>query len=263
MDFLCGAEKREECCPVRVPLYLWTMTRVAVVTGGAVRLGRAISLGLAEAGYDIGVNYLTSNAAATETERRITELGRNAVLLPGDVSNTDDVARIASQIESRFGRLDLLVNSASVFFKTPLLEIEAEEWDQVMAVNLKGPHLMVRACADLLRNSQGSVVNLADHMGMRAWVRYAHHSVSKAGVMHLTRIMANALAPQVRVNAVAPGLVLPPADFSAEALEAEVQATALKRGGSPDDIVRTILFLADSPFITGEVVVVDGGRHLS
>lgn len=239
------------------------MTKVAVVTGGAVRLGRAISLGLAEAGYDVGVNYLTSDAAATETERKITELGRKAVLLPGDVSNADDVAQMASEIESRFGRLDLLVNSASVFFRTPLLDIESEEWDQVMAVNLKGPHLMVRACAELLRRSEGSVVNLADHMGMRPWVRYAHHSVSKAGVMHLTRIMANALAPEVRVNAVAPGLVLPPEDFSAEALEAEVQSTALGRSGEPADIVRTVLFLADSPFITGEIVVVDGGRHLN
>lgn len=239
------------------------MTKVAVVTGGAVRLGRAISLGLAEAGYDVGVNYLTSDAAATETERKITELGRKAVLLPGDVSNADDVAQMASEIESRFGRLDLLVNSASVFFRTPLLDIESEEWDQVMAVNLKGPHLMVRACAELLRHSEGSVVNLADHMGMRPWVRYAHHSVSKAGVMHLTRIMANALAPEVRVNAVAPGLVLPPEDFSAEALDAEVQSTALGRSGEPADIVRTVLFLADSPFITGEIVVVDGGRHLN
>lgn len=211
----------------------------------------------------MGVNYLTSQAAAIETEAEIVEKGRKAVLLPGDVSSPDDVARIASEIEAHLGRLDLLVNSASVFFRTALLEIEPEEWDQVMAVNLKGPHLMVRACAELLERSEGSVVNLADHMGMRAWVRYAHHSVSKAGVMHLTRIMANALAPHVRVNAVAPGLVLPPEDFSAEALEAEIQATALGRGGSPADIVRTVLFLADSPFITGAVIVVDGGRHLN
>jgi pteridine reductase len=238
------------------------MSPVALVTGGAVRAGRAITLALAGAGYDMVVNYHSSEAPARSLEAELTAQGRDVLLAPGDISDTAAVERIGRGVRERFGRLDVLVNSAATFVSTSLLEIDSDEWDRVMAVNLKGPHLLVREFAPLLRASRGSIVNVADHMGLKPWVRYAHHSVAKAGLVHLTRIQAVALAPEVRVNAVAPGLVLAPETMSVAAVEREVKSTLLRRPGTPEDVTRTVLFLVDSPFITGQTIVVDGGGTL-
>ena len=237
-------------------------TRVALVTGGAIRIGRALTLGLASAGYDVGINYHTSKAEAITASQEVEALGRRAVLLPGDVSRTEDVERIARSVQNEFGRLDLLVNNASLFRTAPLLEIGEGEWDQVMAVNLKGPFLMVKATADLLSQAGGQIVNLVDLSAFQPWVEHPHHSVSKAALLHLTRVMARALAPHVRVNAIAPGAVLLPEDYNEAKRERSRAQSALGTLGSPDDVVRTVLFLERSTFITGEVVVVDGGRLL-
>ncbi|MFV2007484.1 MAG: SDR family NAD(P)-dependent oxidoreductase [Longimicrobiales bacterium] len=238
------------------------MPSVALVTGGAVRIGRAITLGLVDAGYDVVVNYYSSENPARELVQLVEARGREALIVQGDISNPGDVARIGETVRSRFDRLDILVNSASSFHATSLLDIHSDEWDRVLEVNLKGPHLVVRECVDLLRAARGVVVNIADHMGLEPWVHYAHHSVSKAALIHLTRIQAKALAPEIRVNAIAPGLVLAPEALSEEELASEIAATALKAAGSPDDVVRTVLFLASSPYITGQLIVVDGGRSL-
>ena len=238
------------------------MPSVALVTGGAVRVGRAITLGLVDAGYDVVVNYHSSEGPARELAALAEARGRAVVTVQGDVSDPEDVARIGDAIRNHLGRLDLLVNSPSSFRATSLLDIDSDEWDRVMEVNLKGPHLVVRECADLLRAARGAVVNIADHIGLEPWVRYAHHSVSKAALMHLTRIQAVALAPEVRVNAIAPGLVLAPESLSEEELASEIESTVLKAAGSPDDVVRTVLFLASSPYVTGQLIVVDGGRSL-
>ena len=189
-------------------------------------------------------------------------MGRKAITIAGDVSETGDVERIATTIRREFGRLDLLVNNASLFQSAPLLEIEEGDWDRVMAVNLKAPFLMVKAHADLLTASGGRIVNLVDLSAFQPWVGHPHHAVSKAGLLHLTKIMARALAPRVRVNAIAPGAVLLPEDYDAEARERSRAAAALGTLGSPEDVVRTLLFLERSPFITGEVIVVDGGKLL-
>jgi pteridine reductase len=238
------------------------MVKVALVTGGAVRVGRALSLGLAEAGFDVAVNFHSSAGPAEEVAVRIRELGRRALLVPGDVSRPEDVDRIAGALERDFGRLDLLVNSASNFHQRPLLEVDAAEWDAVMGVNLKGPFLMARAAAALLRASRGSIVNIVDLSAIQPWTAYPHHSVSKAGLLQLTRVMARTLAPDVRVNAVAPGTVLPPEGQSEESLERERRKTPLARLGTPQDVLRTVLFLEASPYITGELIVVDGGLSL-
>ena len=238
------------------------MSPVALVTGGAVRAGRAITVALADAGYNMVVNYHSSEEAARSLQVELTGQGREVLLAPGDVSDASAVERIGQGVRDRFGRLDVLVNSAATFISTPLLEIGSDEWDGVMGVNLKGPHLMVREFAPLLRSSRGSIVNLADHMGLKPWVRYAHHSIAKAGLVHLTRIQAVALAPEVRVNAVAPGLVLARESMSEAAVEREVQSTLLRRSGTPEDLTRTVLFLVESPFITGQTIVVDGGGTL-
>ena len=238
------------------------MARVALVTGGARRVGRAISLGLAGAGFDVVVNYHASASEAGEVVRRVEGMGQRAVAVGGDVSSSEDVERISSQVRRHFGRLDILVNNASLFASGPLLEVEETEWDRVMAVNLKAPFLLVKATADLLTESQGTVINLVDLSAFQPWVEYPHHAVSKAALLHLTRVMARAMAPHVRVNAVAPGAVLLPEDYDQEERERSRKSAALGTLGSPRDVVDTVLFLERSRFITGEVVVVDGGRHL-
>lgn len=239
------------------------MAPVALITGGAVRVGRAITLGLAGAGYDVVVNYHTSDGPAHAVAREVEALGRRAVLAPGDVSDESEVEGIANRVRGEFDRLDLLVNNASLFVDTPLLEIAADEWDRVMAVNLKGPFLMVKATADLLRQARGRVVNLVDLSAFQPWVEHPHHSVSKAGLLHLTRVMAKALAPHIRVNAIAPGAVLLPEGYGEKEERRSRERAALGRLGSPEDVVRTVLFLERSDFITGEVIVVDGGRLLA
>ena len=233
---------------------------VALVTGGAVRVGRAITLGLAHAGYDVAINFNTSRASALDASRVVAEAGRRAIVVSGDVSRPADAERIATAVGDEFGRLDLLVNNASLFERTPLLEIEEEEWDRVMAVNVKGPFLMVQATAELLTRARGRVVNIVDPSAFRPWIEHPHHSVSKAALLHLTRVMARVLAPRVRVNAIAPGSVLLPEDYDAAQRERARRAAVLGTLGSPEDVVRTVLFLERSPFITGEVIVVDGGH---
>lgn len=235
---------------------------MALVTGGGVRLGRAIALGLAGAGHDLLVHYNRSEEPAAEVVAAVRALGRRAEAVSADLSTPEGAERVARAVEEHFGRLDLLVNSAASFDEAKLLEVDAERWDSVMDLNLRGPFLVARALAPLLTEARGSVVNMVDLSAFQPWVRYPHHGVSKAGLMHLTRVLARVLAPAVRVNAIAPGAVLPPDDASEAELEREIERTPLARIGSPDDIVRTVLFLTASPFVTGQVVVVDGGRSL-
>jgi len=236
--------------------------KVALITGGAVRVGRAITLGLAEAGYNVVIVYHTSAAEARAVADSVRELGRVALVVRGDVSVAEDIEAISQRLREEFGRLDLLVNNASLFQSASLLDVQENEWDRVMAVNLKGPFLMVKATADLLTEANGRVVNLIDLSAFQPWVEHPHHAVSKAGLLHLTRVMAQALAPAVRVNAVAPGTVLLPESYDEDAGRRSRERSALGTLGSPDDVVRTILFLERSPFITGEVIVVDGGKIL-
>lgn len=238
------------------------MRKVALVTGGAVRVGRALSLGFAEAGFDVVVHYHSSEASARETARRVDEMGRRAVLVRADLGEPAEVRALADAVAEACGRLDVLVNSAATFEEASLLDLDVADWDRVMAVNLRGPFLLVQALAPLLREADGSVVNILDLSAFQPWTGRPHHAVSKAGLLHLTRILARVMAPRVRVNGIAPGTVLPPPDFGPEAERRERVRTPLGTLGRPEDVVRTALFLVDSPFITGEVVVVDGGRAL-
>lgn len=236
--------------------------KVALVTGGAVRVGRALSLGLAEAGYDVAVHYYSSSKAAQEVVCRIGEMGRLGVLVEGDMGDPARVEAIAATVRERCGRLDLLVNNASSFEHADLLDVNADAWDRVMNVNLRGPFLLVRESAALLKENQGAVVNILDLGAFKPWTHRPHHAVSKAALLHLTKILARVLAPDVRVNAIAPGAVLMPENSDAADSERARRRTPLGHLGSPEDVLRAVLFLAASPFITGEVLVVDGGRSL-
>lgn len=237
--------------------------KVALVTGGARRLGRVLSLALARAGADVVVNYLRSAEEAEETAAEIVGMGRRAIAVHADVARKTDVDTMIRRTADSFGRLDVVVNSASSFEAAPLLALEEADWDRVLDVNLKGPFFVSQVSAPLLRRDGGGVIiNIADVSGLRPWPAYPHHSVSKAGLVHLTRVLARALAPDVRANCIAPGTVLPPEDYTVEERRHARDLTALKRLGSPEDVARALLFLVESDFTTGAVIVVDGGRML-
>lgn len=237
--------------------------KVALVTGGGRRLGREQSLALAQAGADVVVHYYRSGDEAAALCREIEGLGRRALAVQGDVASLPDVQRLVRATADAFGRLDILVNNAATFESTPLLAITEEAWDRVMAVNLKGPFLLAQAAEPLLRaHGRGLIVNLVDLAGIQAWPAYGHHGVSKAALIHLTRILARALAPDIRVNAIAPGTVLPPADYTPAQVESLRGRTPLRRIGAPADVARALLYLVESDFVTGEMLIVDGGRLL-
>jgi pteridine reductase len=236
--------------------------RVALVTGGAVRLGRAIALGVARAGYDLAITYRSSVAEARALEGEVRAAGRRCELIRADLAEPRAAEAVIGSVRTAYGRLDLLVNSAASFEARPLLEVDAEAWDAVMDLNARAPHLLVRAAAQLLRAAKGSVINITDLAAFQPWTERPHHAVSKAALAHLTRIQARVLAPDVRVNAVAPGAVLPPDDLPEERRRALAAAAPLGRLGTPEDVVRAVLYLAGAPFVTGEILLVDGGRLL-
>jgi pteridine reductase len=237
--------------------------KFALVTGAAHRIGRALALGLAEAGADVAVHYHTAEAEARNTVKAIQTLGRNAVALRADLADAEACGALVAAGAQRLGGLDILVNSASLFESAPFEEVTAEAWDRVLAVNLRAPFLLTRAAAPLLRERSGAVVNIADLAGVQAWPGFVHHGVSKAGLIHLTRVSARALAPEIRVNCIVPGTVLPPEDYTEEQVERSAARAALKRIGSPGDVVDALLFLVRSDFATGSILTVDGGRLLT
>jgi pteridine reductase len=236
--------------------------RVALVTGGAIRLGRAISVGLARAGFDVVVGYRSSATAAHEVRAEIEGAGHRCELAQADLTLPHGAESLVEHARGAFGRLDVVVNSAASFQEARLEDVDADQWDEVMALNVRAPHLVVRAAMDLLRDARGSVVNIVDLSALQAWTRYPHHSVSKAALAHLTRVQARALAPHVRVNAIAPGAVLPPEDWSPDRWSALASAAALERVGAPSDVVEAVVFLVGAEFITGQILAVDGGRLL-
>jgi len=237
--------------------------RVALVTGGAVRLGRAVALGLARAGYDLVISYHRSTGPAREVVGLVEDMGRRCTAVPVDLGTADGAAVLLGALTREYARLDVVVNSAASFQRGRLQDVDADHWDTVLNLNVRAPHLVVREAAPLLAETAGCVVNLVDLSAFQPWTGYPVHSVSKAALAHLTRIQARALAPRVRVNAVAPGAVLPPEDESPERLEELRRMTPLGRLGDPDDVVRAVLYLAEAPFVTGQILAVDGGRLMS
>jgi len=233
--------------------------QVALVTGAAKRLGRAVALRLAEEGADIVVHYRSSQAEAQEAASEIEKLGRRAIAIGADLSKVAEIKRLIDEAGKHFGRLDILVNSAANFLPASVISTTEEVWDASLDTNLRAPFFCAQAAAPLLRRTRGVIVNFADTGGILGWTGYIPHSVSKAGVVVLTRILAKALAPEVRVNAIAPGTITmagdPPewqADF--------IKLAPLRRTGTPNDITEAVLFLVESKFITGHTLVVDGGR---
>lgn len=236
--------------------------RAALVTGGGHRVGRALVLALARAGADIALHFHGSEEASERTAAEVESLGRRVVRLRADLADADEAAALASRAVDALGRLDVLVNNAALFETAPFLDVTPADWDRVMAVNTRAPFLLLQATAPHLAASKGVAVNIADVSGLRPWPAFPHHSVSKAALIHLTKVAARALAPDVRVNCIVPGTVLPPEDYTEEQLQESRDRTVLGRIGTPDDVADALLMLVGSGFVTGSVVVVDGGRTL-
>lgn len=235
--------------------------KVALITGAAVRVGRAIALELARRKAKVIVHYHASERAAHEVVSAIGDIGQPAVALRADLSQAQQIEALVSESLRAFGRIDILVNNAAIFYRTPFLSVREEDWDRHLDLNLKGVFLCCKAVAPvMLSQGSGRIINIADVAGVRPWAEYIPYCVSKAGVMALTQGLAKALAPTVLVNAVAPGTVLFPENYSEEDKEKVRAAIPLGREGTPEDVARTVVFLAESDFITGAVVPVDGGR---
>ena len=241
---------------------------VALVTGSGHRVGRAIALELARAGAHQVVHYNSSQNEAAETRQRAEALGVEAMVVQANVADPDEIAGLVAQVEARFGRLDVLVNSAASFKKQSFHRIGVADWDRTMNVNLRGPFLMLQAAASLLgaeeRGAPGSAVNIADLSGQFPWRGYIQHGVSKAGLLHLTRIAARELGPKVRVNAVIPGPVLPPPGVDPESDDWQRRGDDIPAGrtGDPQHVARAVRFLCENQFVTGATLHVDGGEHL-
>jgi pteridine reductase len=226
----------------------------ALVTGGAKRLGRAIALALHGAGYRVAVHYRTSRAEAEETSALL----GGAPIVQGD--QAQDPRRIVLEAARALGGLDLLVCSAARFEKVASERLERAQFEAMLATNLVGPFYLMQAALPHLRVARGAIVTVLDVCGTtQVWKGYAHYAASKAGLAVLTRLLALEWAPEVRVNGVAPGLVLPPDGADAEALAKRIPLGGI---GAPEDAARAVLFLARERFITGEILTVDGGRSL-
>jgi pteridine reductase len=239
--------------------------KIALVTGAARRVGRAIALALADRGAHVAITYHTSEAEALATLGEIEARGVQGLALMGNITRSSDVDAMVRQVIERFGRIDILVNNASNYYKTPFETLTEAQWDDLVGTNLKGTFLVSKRVGDeMLKTAAGKIINLADWAGFRPYKDYLPYCVAKAGVIALTTALAKTLAPHIQVNAVAPGPVLLPEDFSASLRQSIVQATPLKRIGTPDDIAQTVVFLVEgSDFITGAVIPVDGGRLIA
>jgi NAD(P)-dependent dehydrogenase (short-subunit alcohol dehydrogenase family) len=238
--------------------------KVALVTGGAVRVGKAIVLALADAGADIAFSYNSSAEAALATAREIEARGRHVLAFRADQSQAEQVGALVDSTVGELGRLDILVNSASLWRRTPWAELDEAAWDQLLDINLKGPFLCAKAAAPhLAAHGDGAIVNIVDLSAIVPFPNYMPHSAAKAGLLNLTWALALELAPAVRVNAIAPGPVLPPPGYSEKQVAAAARRTLLGRWGTPEDVARAVLFLVQADYITGALLPVDGGEHLA
>jgi pteridine reductase len=237
------------------------LNRVALATGSGKRLGRAVAIGLAEQGADVVIHYRSSEADAREAVAEIEKLGRRSVALQADLAQISELPQLFQKVQANFGRLDILVNSAANFLQTEFASTTEKVWDASLDTNLKAVFFCCQAAAPLLKKSNGAIINFADIGGILGWPGFIPHSISKAGIIMLTRCLAKELAPEVRVNAIAPGTITMPGDLPE--LEADfVKLAPLHRSGRPNDIVAAVSYLATAGFVTGQVLVVDGGRTL-
>ena len=235
--------------------------KVALVTGAGRRLGRAVALRLAEEGMDVAAHYGSSAKEAAEVVGKIEEMGCKAVAVKADLRSVDGIRQLLLEVGNELGKLDVLVNSAANFLPGSLISTTEEIWDASLETNVKAPFFLAQAAAPMLRRAKGTIVNFADTGGMLGWPGFIGHSVAKAGMINLTKSLAKALAPDVRVNAIAPGTITMPGD-PPEWEQEFVKLAPLGKTGRPSDIADAVVYLATADFLTGHTLVLDGGRTL-
>lgn len=237
--------------------------KIALVTGGAVRVGRALTLALAQSGADVFVNYRSSATEAEAVVREARAYGVRAWSIQADLSDHAAVARLIQAVEEAAGGVDVLVNSASPFIHARLADTTLEVWRMVMGVLLDGPFLLCRAFAPgMVARGGGLIVNILDQSAFHPDPAYFAHTIGKTGLLGMTRALAMELAPAVRVNAIVPGPVLPPPDFTPEQESRIAQSTLLRRWGTPEDVAHALRYLLEADYVTGETLFVDGGEAL-
>lgn len=234
--------------------------RVALVTGGAIRVGKAIAMRLAQDGFDVAITYRTHDAEAVEVVAAMEALGVRAAALAVDLADADAASALPARVADVMGRLDVVVSSASGFYRTPVGGVAESEWDDLFAVNVKGPFFLAQAAVPYLKHEGAVIINITDTSVRRPFPGFIPYGASKAALDAVTIGLARALAPRVRVNAVAPGPVLPPEEYDEAANERAAATTLLQRWGSPEDVAAAVSFLVSSPYLTGVILPVDGGR---
>ena len=238
--------------------------KIALVTGGAKRVGKAIVQALAARGCHLVVHYHRSQSRAQETVRDLRAAGHRALAVQADITKEDQVEAMIEAATAHFGRIDILVNNAALFYRTPVETLTIEDWERVMDVNLTGTFLCAHKIGLRMREwGWGHIINIADVAGERPWADYIPYSVSKACVLTFTQGLAMELAPQVMVNAVIPGPVLFQEDTPDNVRQREIDKTLVKRAGSPQDVAQVVVFVAESDYSTGASFHVDGGRSLT
>ncbi|MHB8134393.1 MAG: SDR family NAD(P)-dependent oxidoreductase [Anaerolineaceae bacterium] len=236
--------------------------KTALVTGGAIRVGKAISLALAKAGANVVINYSSNSQKAAETVLEIEKLGVSALAIQANIADWEQVKAMFDQIHNKMGKIDILVNNASPFLKTPVPTDSMDTWHLVTGVQIDGAFYVTNLAAkDMLENKAGSIVNIIDLSAWEAWPNLTAHAVGKSALLTMTRQFALELHPYVRVNAIAPGPVLAPPDYSEEKIKRTAEKTLLNRWGSAEDISKTVIFLVESDYITAESIAVDGGQR--
>ena len=237
--------------------------KVALITGSAKRIGSRIAIELAKRGARIAVHYRSSRHEAEETTKTIRSSGGEAVTFQADLTQIPAVDKLFRDIRTAFGGLDILVNSASIFEPSTVQETNPEQWDAQMDSNARAPFFVAQQAASLmLARGHGKIINIADVAGEVIWPAYFAYSVSKATLIAVNRGLAKSYAPHIQVNAIAPGPILFPENYTEQQKKAAIERTLLKREGSPQDIVNAVVFLIENDYITGELIHVDGGRHI-
>jgi NAD(P)-dependent dehydrogenase (short-subunit alcohol dehydrogenase family) len=240
-----------------------TIPRAALVTGGAKRLGRAMALGLAEAGFDVAIHYAASAAEAEATARDIVAIGRRAVTLRADLAREEQVAALLPDATAALGPIGVLVNNASTFERDEWHDATRESWDLHIEPNLRAPFVLAQAFARALpAPHEGVVVNLLDQRVWSLTPHFVSYTVSKAGLWALTQSLALALAPRIRVNGIGPGPALPSPRQTQAQFDRQCASVPLQRGTSPDEIARALLAILAMPAMTGQMIALDGGQHM-
>lgn len=236
--------------------------RVALVTGAAKRLGRHIALRLAKEGADIAIHYGKSVAEAHEVVHQIQQFGRRSAAFQAELTNILEITQLVARVMAHFGRLDILINTAANFIETNFAETTEATWNKSLDTNLKAPFFCCQAAAlHLAQSGRGVIINFTDLGGLLGWREFLPHSISKSGVIMLTRVLAKELAPRVRVNAVSPGTITMPGD-PAGWEERYMRRAPLQRSGRPDEVTDAVMYLITAEFVTGHVLVLDGGHSL-